>query len=386
MPEKNLTIVLVTTFFAFSTLYIPQPILPLLAATYNVSAADASLLVSATMILLGITPIMFSRVLQAIAAHDILRPAIFLLAISNLLLAIADQFWQLLLLRVLQGLLLPVIFTALMTHCSAIAASGKVRLYMAYYVATTIFGGFCGRVFSGGIATWTDWHYSFGLLFVALLFNWALLGQLDRDVKSEFVRPNPGAIRKVLQQPVFRYALLTIFSAFFTFSALLNALPFRLVEISPSISEFTISTVYSGYLIGIIVALSSQKIVRALGGQATTLAGAFAVYLIALLLFLVPDTVWMFVCILCASLCFFLLHSLLSGFVNHIADGDSGAINGLYVSFYYVGGSLGAWLPAFVYRDFGWGWFTALLCAVLLLACLFSDWMRRAARSHAPQR
>lgn len=383
MPGKNLTILLVTTFFAFSTLYIPQPILPLLAATFNVSPADASLLISVTMLLLGITPILFSRVLHSISPRKILLHTIILLSFSNLLFVFADQFWQLLSLRVVQGLLLPAIFTALMTCCSAIAPAGKVRQYIAYYIATTIFGGFCGRVFSGIIATWYDWHYSFGLLSVALMLSWTLLWMLDRDARPGCQHNEPGAIRKVLQLPVFRYALLTIFTVFFTFSALLNALPFRLVEISPSISEFSISTVYSGYMVGILVVLASQKILRALGGQATTLTGAFALYLAALLLFPVADTVWMYICIFCASLCFFLLHALLSGFVNHIADGNSGVVNGLYVSFYYTGGSLGAWLPAFVYRDFGWHWFTALLCAVLLLSFLFSSWMHRAARSHA---
>lgn len=385
MPDKNLTIVLVTTFFAFCTLYLPQPILPLLAATFDVSAADASLLISATMLLLGITPIAFSQVFQSIPTRTLLRNTTILLAISNLLFVFAEQFWQLLLLRVLQGLLLPAMFTSLMTYCSVIAPTGKVRQYIAYYIATTIFGGFCGRVFSGAIATWYDWHYSFGLLFVVLLLSWALLRQLDCDVVPARARPDPAALRKILRQPVFRYALLTIFTTFFTFSALLNALPFRLVEISPAISEFLISTVYIGYLIGIIVALASEKILRALGGHATTLAGAFAVYFVALLLFLVPEPLWMFICIFCASLCFFLLHALLSGFVNHIAEGNSGVINSLYVSFYYIGGSLGAWLPAFVYRGFGWGWFTALLCTVLLLAYLFSGRMRRAALSHAPQ-
>jgi YNFM family putative membrane transporter len=44
-----------------------------------------------------------------------------------------------------------------------------------------------------------------------------------------------------------------------------------------------------------------------------------------------------------------------------------GLTNGLYVSFYYAGGSIGSFAPGMVYRDFGWNGF--LLC--LILVCIF---------------
>jgi YNFM family putative membrane transporter len=43
-------------------------------------------------------------------------------------------------------------------------------------------------------------------------------------------------------------------------------------------------------------------------------------------------------------------------------------INGLYVAFYYGGGTIGSYLPGYVYRDFGWNGFILLLCAVILVA------------------
>ena len=376
MQRKNLAIVLVSTFFAFSTLYLPQPLLPLIAKTFSVSAADATLLVSVTMLPLGIVPIFFGFFLQSISARSMLRHATLLLAISSLLFLFAEEFWQLLVLRALQGLLLPAIFTALMTYCSSIAPNGKIRQYIAYYIATTILGGFFGRTFSGAIATWYDWRYSFGLLGTLLLFGWFLQQQLDSDTKPTYSRADPKTIINAWRQPVIRNALLTIFTFFFTFSALLSALPFRMVELAPAISEFEISSVYFGYLIGIVVAINAEKISSALGGQSVALTKTIAIYFSALLLFCIPNTHWMMGFMLIASACFFLLHATLSGFVNHIANNTSSdassTVNGLYVSFYYAGGSLGAWLPAFIYRDFGWNWFIASICGVLFLSFLYS--------------
>ena len=325
------------------------------------------------MLPLGIVPIFFGFFLQSVSARSMLRYSTLLLAATSLLFLFVDSFWQLLVLRAIQGLLLPAIFTSLMTYCSAIAPDNRVRQYIAYYIATTVFGGFFGRAFSGAVATVSDWRYSFGVLAVLLLIGWAAQRQLDSDAKSNYVRPSISLLVDVWKQPGLRFAFLTIFSFFFTYSALLNALPFRMVEVTPTISEFGISSVYFGYLIGIVVATNSEKITALFGGQSAAFIKLFIIYTLSLWLFSIPESQWMVGFNLLASACFFLLHASLSGQVNQHANGNNGIVNGLYVSFYYAGGSLGAWLPAFIYRDFGWSWFTAGLCAVLA----FSFWCSR---------
>jgi YNFM family putative membrane transporter len=51
---------------------------------------------------------------------------------------------------------------------------------------------------------------------------------------------------------------------------------------------------------------------------------------------------------------FFLIHALLSGLVNHLAQEHKGVVNGLYVSIYYFSGALGSWLPGYLYEGIGW--------------------------------
>ena len=62
----------------------------------------------------------------------------------------------------------------------------------------------------------------------------------------------------------------------------------------------------------------------------------------------------------------FLLHSVLSAFLNHLESARKGLVNGLYVSAYYAGGALGSYFPGFVYQWFGWSAFVGLLASLVV--------------------
>ena len=65
----------------------------------------------------------------------------------------------------------------------------------------------------------------------------------------------------------------------------------------------------------------------------------------------------------CAAM--FLVHSTASGLVNRMAGSEHrGLTNGLYVAFYYAGGSVGSFAPGIVYRDYGWNGFLLLLFGI----------------------
>ena len=114
--NKNLSIALAATFLSFCTLYAPQPILPQLAESLDVDAAAISLLITATLAPLALAPIFYGYFLQAIPARTMLRAAMLLLLLTQFAMFFSNNLHQLLAFRFLQGLLLPAIFTALMTY------------------------------------------------------------------------------------------------------------------------------------------------------------------------------------------------------------------------------------------------------------------------------
>ena len=127
LMTRNLAIALFATVVAFSTLYIPQPMLPLFAERFGVSPGEAGLLMTVAMLPLAFAPVFYGYFLQAIPARLMLIVALGLLALNQICFYLVDAFWQLILLRLLQGLLLPAIFTALMTYCASTVPLPMVR-------------------------------------------------------------------------------------------------------------------------------------------------------------------------------------------------------------------------------------------------------------------
>src|SRR5690606_26779117 len=126
--------------------------------------------------------------LESVSAKRMLIGASLLLALTSLALALGPDYGGFLLLRLLQGLLLPAMLTALMTYISARAEPARLGQAMAVYVASTVLGGFSGRAFAGLVAEWAGWRTAFLLIGLLLLAAALLLLRLRADPASRFTR------------------------------------------------------------------------------------------------------------------------------------------------------------------------------------------------------
>lgn len=377
MNRGELRLLLLTTFVAFCALYAPQPILPRLAEEFGVSASDASLLISATLLPLGLAPIVYGYLIEAVPARLLLLYAIGMLIVGQLMFGIAQSYWFLLAARILEGLSFPAIFTAIMTYFSTATTQDSVRRIIGYYVAVTICGGFAGRLFSGLIASNFGWRFTFYLLATSLTVAWFAVLGLSRKTKIDFTKLDRNAIMDVLREAKYRNGLLVIFFVFFVFASILNALPFRLRETTPDISDFMISMVYAGYLIGVLIALQSWRISSLLGGDIRVVQIGIGLLSLTTAAFAISGTTFALVNMFGFVAGMFMVHSILSGFLNHISTRRKGVVNGLYISFYYAGGAIGSWLPTVIYSRFGWNVFIALLVLTSLAGFYFSVQLRK---------
>lgn len=369
--------ILFNTILTLSALYAPQPLLPTLSLEFNVSREAAAALTTVTFIPLAIAPLLYGYLLESISATRLLKLAVPLLAMSELLFAAGGSFYWLLFIRLLQGLLIPAILTALMTYISQHSNNQTIQRSMSIYIAATIFGGFIGRATSGLIASWLGWQYSFILLAFSLLIGFLLLFRLPEAASLNLSRPAPKAILQTLKKPVFLPIYLTIFCLFFVFAAVMNYLPFRLTELSSQADELRIGLMYSGYAMGIVTSLGAPAICRKLGGTERGIQYGLLAFT-ATLLGLAVGKIWLLfgtMFLFCAAM--FLVHSTASGLVNQLAGSNNrGLTNGLYVAFYYSGGAIGSFAPGLVYRHTGWSGFLILLGGICLLGYLFSRRIR----------
>ena len=373
--------ILFTTILAISALYLPQPLLPVLSAEFGVARETAALLTTIAFIPLSLAPLFYGALLEAVSARRMLRLAVLLLAITEGLMFVVEPFAWLMVLRLVQGLLIPAMLTSLMTYTSQVAAKSDLARAMAWYIAATILGGFAGRALSGLIATLLHWRFSFLFLGLALLVAWFWLGRIADAGSVQVMRPNLKAVGKVLADPLVRTAYAMVFCFFLVFAAIMNYLPFRLAELSANADEFRIGLAYSGYLMGIVVSLNAVRIHRRFGGAERVMVGGLVFFIVALLVMTVPQVAALVggMFLLCGAS--FLTHATATGYLNRHVAQHKGAVNGLYVSFYYGGGAIGSYLPGYVYRGFGWTGFIALLVVVLVIALLLAGRLSRQAAS-----
>lgn len=373
--HKNTTAALCATSLSFCTLYAPQPILPVLAAEFGVGAAGSSLLVTMTLAPLGLAPVVYGYFLQAIPARSMLRVAVLLLLIDQFAFLFADAFWQLLALRFLQGLLLPAIFTALMTYCAGMGAH-SVRRAMGFYIGATILGGFGGRAIGGFFADYFAWQMVFAALGVLLLPALAAVCMLDADSETGFHRLDRRSIGRVLATPLCRRSYAILFAVFMAFTGVLNLLPFRALDAAPGLSPFWVSLMYTGYLAGIPLAAFSEQLIRAFGGARRALFAALLVTFGGLFLYAPAAPALLFLGMPVFAGGMFFLHASLSGMLNDRAREHKGVINGLYVSVYYISGALGSWLPGYLYESAGWGAVIFAAAGLLGVAAYFAAKIR----------
>ncbi|MDT8440519.1 MAG: MFS transporter [Desulfuromonadales bacterium] len=366
-------LILIATMLTLSALYVPQPLLPVLAAEFAVSRETAALLTTSVFIPLSLAPLLYGYLLESVPARRMLQVAMLLLGLTSLVICLVDSFTLLLGLRLIQGLLIPALLTALMTYVAQSAGQGDVQRAMAWYIGATIVGGFAGRALSGIIASLFNWRVSFALLAVSLLLTWLGLLRLPVSGALQLVKPKFGLLRDILADRRFLRLYLMVFSLFLVFAAVMNFLPFRLTELTPQADELRIGLAYSGYLMGLLASLSAVRLQERFGGPDRVMVLALLLYVLALLLLIVPvvPVLLATLFLLCGAM--FLTHATATGLVNRLAGRHKGMVNGLYVSFYYGGGAVGSSLPGYVYRGWGWTGFVASLLvfalAALLLVC-----------------
>ncbi|MDH5356494.1 MAG: MFS transporter [Gammaproteobacteria bacterium] len=376
--SRNILIALCATVVSFSTLYIPQPMLPLLADIFAISPGQAGLLITATFLPLGLAPVVYGYFLQAIPARLMLIVAMTLLMLDQLAFYFASEYWHLLLLRSIQGLILPAVFTALMTYCASMSSPVNVRRTMGLYIGATILGGFIGRAIGGFFATGFAWYTAYVVMGFVMLLPLFLMRFASADAEISFQRLDIRSISRVMAERNFRYVFLVLSSVFFVYASILNLIPFRLLEIDASVSPFFISALYTGYLIGIPIAFYSEALSKFLGDDRRGLMLGVVMIATGLMAYLLTDFSILFVTMFCFAGGFFFIHSTLSGLVNHLATEHKGVVNGLYVSIYYLSGALASWLPGFIYDDYGWTVVIILLLSLLSLGAWFVTRLRLA--------
>ena len=324
------------------------------------------------MLPLGFAPIFYGYILETFSSKLFLRNAVLILGILELCFALSDTYPVLLAIRALQGLLIPAVLTSLMSYISFITPKDRVQQAIGYYIGATILGGFVGRLLSGVLSDYFGWRLFFVLLGIALIAMFGCLSFLSEEVKVDFVKPKFSQIMDVLKNKTFFNIYMMMFFIFFVFQALLNFIPFQLKTFSSTMGYGKVGMMYAGYIIGFIISIRILWMIRLFKSESKTIIVGIITYVIGLQIFHINNYMVMFggMFVFCAG--FFIIHSVASGLISKLAHEKRAISNGLYLSFYYAGGTVGTFAPGVFYHYLGWHIFLGLLAFIVFGTLLFA--------------
>jgi MFS transporter, YNFM family, putative membrane transport protein len=355
---------------SFTTIYLLQPVLPVLQEEFGVDEKQASYTISAVIMGIALSNLPFGRAADRFPIKPIILTGGLVVVLCSLGCALVHQMSQLIALRFTQGLFIPALTTCLAAYLARQLPVERLNVVMGSYVSATVAGGLGGRLLGGWIHPPLHWRYAFVTVSIlVLLATLAALKYLPPEERIVAKSDGEDGFLALLRRTELLRIYSVAFFSFWVFSALFNYLPFYLAGPGFNASTQEITFMYMTYVLGILVGPLSGKLSNRLGNGSTMVLGA--VVLAAALIVTHIQSLWAVIAGLC-GVCvgFFSIHSSAAGCLNQKLESSRGRANSLYVLFYYLGGSAGITVAGYGYERFGWSGVTSigLLLLVIIMA------------------
>jgi len=360
----------------FLNVYSTQPLLPLLRETFHASELEVSLTVSATIFATALTAPFIGMIAERRGRKKVIVPSLFLLTIPTALAATSTSLGALIFWRFAQGLFVPGVIAVMLAYVNEEWAGRGVGRAMSSYVTGTVIGGFLGRFLSGIIATHWHWRATF-LVIAALNLIGAVLVRAWLPLAKNFVRAEH--LRQVLdhaQQHLRNPRLLANFgmgaTALFALVGCFTYANFYLAAAPFHLNSAQLGSIFLVYLLGVVITPQSGRFLDRFGFRHTTILYC-AMMIAGLLLTLVKSLPIVIAGLAIFSSGVFVAQAAATVQTGAIAGRARSSAAGLYVAFYYLGGSVGATLTDGFWRWKGWPGCVAMLGGVSLV----SLWLAR---------
>ncbi|HLZ80708.1 MAG TPA: MFS transporter [Ktedonobacteraceae bacterium] len=376
---------LVTLFlapaFIFANMYTTQAILPVLSLDFHISAPAAGLTVSLLVLAVAFGSLVYGPLSDRIGRKKVMVGASFLVIIPTLLSGFAPNFAILVLLRAMQGLLMPGLTSVAIPYVYE-EFEGKGRgLAMGIYVCGLTLGGLFARVGSAALTGFFNWRIAleaFALpTLIAALIMWKFLPETSKNTLSSanirrgsFFRQSIHDMSLHLRNRRLVGAFIIGFTLFFGFIGAFTYLPYYLTGTTFNLPTIALSLVYLLWLTGVFAPLAGSVAGRI--GSRRAIAFSMGLAAIGLLITLIPILPVVLFGLGLLALGMFSTVPAVNLYLGEQAATAKGTAASMYLSLYYFGGSFGAVLPGFALLWAGWPG-VAILCLGMVLIALASD-------------
>jgi predicted MFS family arabinose efflux permease len=359
----------------FLNLYATQPLLPLFEQIFHASKSEVGRTVSAATLGVALSAPFCGALAERVGRRKVIVLSISLLALPTILAATASGLSQLVFWRFLQGLVMPGVFAVAIAYIAEEWPRHRVPQVMSIYVSGTVLGGFLGRIFTGVAATYhlipfvaPSWRNGFvaigvfDLVFGLLLWRW-----LPHDSPLPDRGREPTDIMRHLRNPQLIATFAVGFNVLFSLVATFTYVTFYLAAPPFGLSSAQLSALFMVYLVGLVITPVGGVLISRVGSRTALIASVVA-GILGVLLTLVPNLLVILLGLILCSSGVFVCQAASTTYIHHaVQSGGRASAAGLYVAFYYVGGSVAGVLPGMLWRFGQWKACVALIVFVQLV-------------------
>jgi len=359
----------------FLGVYCTQPLLPLLRQLFHASELAVSVTVSATILAVALTAPVIGMIAERRGRKKVIVPSLFLLTLPTALAATSNSLHALIFWRFAQGLFVPGVIAVMLAYINEEWAGRGVGRAMSSYVTGTVIGGFLGRFISGLVATHWNWRATF-LVLAAINLAGALvvrawLPRAKNFIPAEHLQQavehavahlkNPRLLANFAMGATVLFALVGCFTYA---NFYLAAAPFHL-------NPAQLGSIFFVYLLGVVITPQAGHFLDRFGFRRTATAYC-AMMIFGLALTLTHSLPMVIAGLAIFSSGVFVAQAAATVQTGAIAGRARSSAAGLYVTFYYLGGSCGATLTDFFWQWKRWPGCVTVLAGVSLLSVVMA--------------
>ncbi|SFL88340.1 MFS transporter [Salibacterium qingdaonense] len=365
----------------FANLYFPQPLLPHFSESFGVSETTASLLVSVPLFVLGITFFVYTALSDAFGRRPIIFTALGLGTLGTIAVSAAPTFEVMLAGRIFQAAGLAGIPVAAMAYISEEFKMRAMTVAVGAYISCNSLGGMSGRVLSGVLTDIWNWRTAFIVMTVLSVILTVLVYMLLP--RSQEFQGRPLKLKTIIQDnkdhlasPLLRGAYIIGGLHFLLFMGIFTFITYYLSQEPFHASTGILGLLFLTYSAGTVSSTLAGKAAQR-WKQTVCMFTGMACMAVSLAATLVPVFPVIIAALLLLCFGFFFTHSTSSAWVTRHAAHARASASGLYLTSYYIGGSLGSLYYGVLWTWLGWNAVIFGSFAILIITTIVTAGMKR---------
>ena len=373
MLDRRRCAVILCGLSSFLDLWATQSLLPMLAQQLDATPVAVSFTVSMPPLAVALVAPWTGVIADVFGRKRIIVAAMFALIVPTVMVGFSTTLGAIVFWRFCQGLFVPPIFAGTVAYVADEFPPDEATGATGLYTAAGVFGGFLSRFLTALLAEHLGWRGAFlglALLTTGFAVGVALLMPKERSFASA---PSlMGSAAEMLQH--FRNKRLVAtysvgFCVLFTLITIFTFIAFRLAAPPFLLSTAALGSLFVTYLAGVATTPLVGRGVALLGRQRLVLIALF-VWAGGVGLTLVTSLTAAIAGLAIAAAFGFICQACSTSYVALTAPRGRSSAVGLYVTFYYLGGSVGGLAAGFAWTIAGWPGCVATALAVLAIVAI----------------